>query len=225
MFLSLLAILLASFSRAADAQLTVTTRTGTLPDGATYVIQVPANWQHGTLFLYSHGYVTPGSPNPARDVGDPATGLFMLSSGLALAGSSYAHTGWAVEEGLLDQIAVLDILNQAFGTPSRTIAWGHSLGGMITAGLIQRYPDRFDAALPMCGVLTGGVAAWNSALDSAFAFKTLLAPGTGLQVVHTRNWSSEPRATPHRTRASTTARNLIVPSIKRKCLLSISERG
>ena len=149
----------------------------------------------------------------------------MLSSGLALAGSSYAHTGWAYEEGLLDQIAVLDIFNQAFGTPSRTIAWGHSLGGMITAGLIQRYPDRFDAALPMCGVLTGGVATWNSALDSAFAFKTLLAPGTGLQVVHTRNWSSEPRATPHRTRASTTARNLIVPSIKRKCLLSISERG
>ena len=43
LFLSLLAILLASLSPAADAQLTVTTRTGTLPDGATYVIQVPAN--------------------------------------------------------------------------------------------------------------------------------------------------------------------------------------
>jgi len=183
LFLSLLAILPASFSPAADAQLVVTTRTGTLPDGATYIMQVPANWQHGTLFLYSHGYVTPGSPNPAQDAGDPATGLFMLSSGVALAGSSYAHTGWAVQEGLLDQIAVLDIFKQAFGTPSRTIAWGHSLGGMITAGLIQRYPDRFDAALPMCGVLSGGVATWNSALDTAFAFKTLLAPGS-LQLVH-----------------------------------------
>src|SRR5258708_19535386 len=48
----------------------------------------------------------------------------------------------------------------------------------ITAALIQRHPDRFDAALPMCGVLSGGVATWNTALDSAFAFKTLLAPGT-----------------------------------------------
>lgn len=186
LFLSLLAILWASFSPAADAQLTVTTRTGTLPDGATYVIQVPANWHHGTLFLYSHGYVPPGSSNPAQDVGDPATGLFMLSSGFALAGSSYAHTGWAVQEGLLDQIAVLEVFKRDFGKPSRTIAWGHSLGGMITAGLIQRYPDRFDAALPMCGVLSGGVATWNTALDAAFAFKTLLGPST-LQVVHIAN--------------------------------------
>jgi len=54
---------------------------------------------------------------------------------------------------------------------------------MITAGLIQRYPDRFDAALPMCGVLSGGIATWNTALDSAFAFKTLLG-APGLQVVN-----------------------------------------
>jgi pimeloyl-ACP methyl ester carboxylesterase len=183
--LLLLAILFVSFSPAAYAQLGIRTDTNTLPDGATYIIQVPANW-NGTVFLYSHGYVPPGSPNPALDVGDPATGLFLLSSGFALAGSSYAHAGWAVEEALFDQIAVLDIFKQEFGTPSRTIAWGHSLGGIITAGLIQRYPDRFDAALPMCGVLSGGVATWNTALDSAFAFKTLLGPGK-LQVVHITN--------------------------------------
>jgi pimeloyl-ACP methyl ester carboxylesterase len=156
--------------------------TGTLPDGATYLIEVPANW-NGTLFLYSHGYVLPGAANPAQDVGDPVTRLFMLSNGFALAGSSYATTGWAVEQALPDQIAVLDLFTQTVGIPKRTIAWGHSLGGMITAGLIQRHPDRFDAALPMCGVLAGGVATWNTALDSAFAFKNLLAPGSGLQIV------------------------------------------
>lgn len=161
----------------------VTAYTGTLPDGATYLTEVPANW-NGTLFLYSHGYVTPGSANPAMDVGDPATRLFMLSSGFALAGSSYATTGWAVQQALPDQIAVLDIFTKAVGPPKRTIAWGHSLGGMITAGLIQRYPERFDAALPMCGVLSGGVATWNTALDAAFAFKNLSAPGSGLQIVN-----------------------------------------
>jgi hypothetical protein len=36
----------------------------------------------------------------------------------------------------------------------------------------------------MCGVLSGGVATWNQALDSAFAFKTLLAPGSPLQLVN-----------------------------------------
>src|ERR1700689_368390 len=153
---------------------------GTLPDGATYLIEVPANW-NGTLFLYSHGYVTPGSANPAQDVGDPFTRFFMLSSGFALAGSSYATTGWAIQQALPDQIAVLEIFSRTVGHPHRTIAWGHSLGGMITAGLIQRYPQKFDAALPMCGVLSGGVATWNTALDAAFAFKTLLAPGSGLQ--------------------------------------------
>jgi pimeloyl-ACP methyl ester carboxylesterase len=158
--------------------------TGTLPDGATYLIEVPASW-NGSLFLYSHGYDPPDKPNPpVMDAGDLLTRAFMLSQGYALAGSSYAHTGWAVQEALLDQIAVLDIFAEKFGPPKRTIAWGHSLGGMITAGLIQRNPDRFDAALPMCGVLSGGVATWNTGLDAAFAFKTLLAPGSGLELVH-----------------------------------------
>ena len=183
--LSVVAVLLAAPGRV-SAQPGVVTQTGTLEDGATYLIEVPANW-NGTLFLYSHGYVIPGSANPAQDVGDPATRFFMLTSGFALAGSSYAHTGWAIQEALLDQIAVLDIFTQTVGAPKRTIAWGHSLGGMITAGLIQRYPDRFDAALPMCGVLSGGVATWNTALDATFAFKNLLAPGSGLQLVDITN--------------------------------------
>jgi pimeloyl-ACP methyl ester carboxylesterase len=183
-FLSVsVAILLFSVAGNARAQAGVTTFPGTLPDGATYLIEVPANW-NGTLFLYSHGYVTPGSANPAQDVGDPFTRFFMLSSGYALAGSSYATTGWAIQQALPDQIAVLDVFKKVVGHPKRTIAWGHSLGGIITAGLIQRNPDHFDAALPMCGVLSGGVATWNTALDSEFAFKTLLAPGTGLQVVN-----------------------------------------
>jgi len=135
--------------------------TGTLPDGATYLIEVPRNW-NGTLFLYSHGYVVPGKPNLAFDAGDPLTRFFLLTNGFALAGSSYAHAGWAIQEALLDQIAVLDIFKSSVGEPKRTIAWGHSLGGIITAGLIQRNADRFDAALPMCGVLSGGVATWLS---------------------------------------------------------------
>jgi pimeloyl-ACP methyl ester carboxylesterase len=182
----LVTILFLAVAGSAGAQSGVATHTGALPDGATYLIEVPANW-NGTLFLYSHGYVVPGSANPAQDVGDPATRFFMLASGFALAGSSYATTGWAVHEALPDQIAVLDIFAKNMGVPKQTIAWGHSLGGMITAGLIQRYPDRFDAALPMCGVLSGGVATWNTALDSAFAFKNLIAPGSGLQIVNIAN--------------------------------------
>ena len=153
---------------------------GSLNDGATYLIEVPPHWNR-TLFLYSHGYVVPGTSNPALDVGDPVTGAWLLTHGYALAGSSYAITGWAIAYALPDQISTLNIFKEQVGTPSQTIAWGHSLGGIITAGLIQDYPNSFNGALPMCGVLSGGVATWNVALDSAFAFQQLVDPS--VQVV------------------------------------------
>ena len=53
----------------------------------------------------------------------------------------------------------------------------------MTAALIQQYPTRFDGALPMCGVISGGVGLWNSFLDTAFTFNELLA-GAKLQVVN-----------------------------------------
>ena len=80
------------------------------------------------------------------------------------------------------------MFDQTYRTPDRTIAWGHSLGGIITAGLIQRYPGRFSAALPMCGVLSGGVATWNTALDAEFGFQQLVDPS--VQVVNITNPSA-----------------------------------
>jgi pimeloyl-ACP methyl ester carboxylesterase len=179
---ALTAVLIAALCGSAAAQRHIT---GTLPDGATYVIDVPATWT-GALLLYSHGYVDPGSPNPALDVSDPYTGGYMLAAGYALAGSSYASAGWAVHEAIPDQIAVLDIFQSVVGTPTQTIAWGHSLGGEVSAALVQAYPDRFNAALPMCGVLAGSVGFWNQSLDEGFAFNTLLAGGS-LQVVNITN--------------------------------------
>lgn len=156
--------------------------TGTLPDGANYVMDIPANW-NGTLLLYSHGYTAPGSALTAYDAGDGSTATFLLNSGYALAGSSYSTTGWAVHEALPDQVSTLDVFESMFGAPRQTIAWGHSMGGIISAGLVQQYPDRFAAAMPMCGVVAGGVGFFNEMLDAAFAFNTLVA-GNSLEVVN-----------------------------------------
>ncbi len=158
---------------------------GKLSDGATYLIECPAGAWNGTLYLYSHGYVVPGASNPAQDVGDPVTRAWMLGHGYALAGSSYASTGWAIQQALPDQISTLNAFDDTYGAPKTTVAWGHSLGGIITAGLLQDYPSQFDAALPMCGVLSGGVATWNTALDAAFAFKQLIDPS--VKVVNITN--------------------------------------
>ena len=157
---------------------------GTLTSGAGWKIEVPPRW-NGTLVLYSHGYVLPvgGQANPAVAVPGTDGATWMAGHGYAVAGSSYASTGWALEDAFRDQIALLDLFSERVGQPKRTIAWGHSLGGIITAGLVELHPERFAGALPMCGVLAGGVGTWNQALDAAFSFQTLLAPaGSALQV-------------------------------------------
>src|SRR6266849_9096897 len=186
---ALLALTLGMFSSGTAAAAGSVNVTGT-NDGAAFKIDIPANW-NGTLVLYSHGYVVPSciptdpTCNPPRDVGDPLTAKYLLDHGYALAGSAYSSTGWAVKDALHDQISLLNYFERTYGEPERTIAWGHSLGGMITAGLVQRNPERFAGALPMCGVLAGAVGVWNSSLDAEFLFKTLLAPpNSTLQLVH-----------------------------------------
>lgn len=166
-----------------------TTKTGEI-GGVAYKIEVPDSW-NGTLVLYSHGIVFPGDPNPALDAPNPATGASLLSQGYALAGSAYRRTGWALEDAFVDQPALLDFFASQYGTPKRTIAWGTSMGGLITAGLLQKFPTRFDAGLPMCGLLAGGVAQWNLRLDSMFVLKTLIAPNADLPLVHLTDAAAE----------------------------------
>ena len=159
---------------------------GTLADGAPYLIDLPAGW-NGTLLLYSHGYVTPGARKPgaaAADAPEARSKAWLLAHGFALAGSSYAADGWAVSEALTDQMGVLkEFTRLTSRSPLRTIAWGHSMGGLISAALVERHPDAFAGALPMCGVVAGSTPFLNTRFDLLFAFKTLLAPSsTSLQI-------------------------------------------
>jgi len=154
--------------------------------GAKFQIDIPQPW-NGTLVLWSHGYEVP-SPNPPgipSDAPADAAKGWLLDHGYALAASSYSRRGWALQQAFHDQIAVLDHFDTlGFGHPTRTIAWGASLGGIITAGLIQLNPERFTGAIPLCGVLAGGPGVWNEGLDGEFVFKTLLAPNSALQLVN-----------------------------------------
>ncbi|WP_329331411.1 S9 family peptidase [Streptomyces sp. NBC_00663] len=148
---------------------------GQLPSGATYLMDVPANW-NGTVLLFSHGYVQAGSANPAQNGPDAATKTLLLAKGYALIGSSYASTGWAVTDAVPDQLATLSAFTDRFGTAGRTIAWGRSYGGLVTTAIAERHADRIDGSLSMCGLVHGGVANWNNTLDPVFAIKALLAP-------------------------------------------------
>lgn len=155
---------------------------GRLASGATYVFDVPAAW-NGKLLLFSHGYAR-GPDNPARNVaGDEKDAL--LAAGYALAGSSYARTGWAVEEAISDQLATLDAFASAVGKPARTYAWGSSMGGLVTIALVERAPARFDGALVMCASAGGTVGMMNAALDGPWVLRTLAAPAAAAPVLLT----------------------------------------
>ena len=156
---------------------------GTLPSGATYVMDVPADWNR-TVLVYSHGYTPDGAPNPAQNAPGAQVRSALLDRGYALIGSSYAETGWVLEQAPPDQMSTLDTFVERFGRPRRAIAWGTSLGGMITTGLAERYGRRFAGALAMCGLQHGGIANWNNTLDPVFAVRTFFGdptvPLTGL---------------------------------------------
>jgi dienelactone hydrolase len=158
-----------------DCRADVRCSSGQLRDGAAWRIEMPRRW-NGRLLLFSHGYIPPDRPNlPAAAAIDPVAGGRLLDRGYALAASSYASTGWAVADALADQEGVLRRFRAQFGAPRATVAWGDSMGGLITAGLLQRHPRQFAGGLAMCGVLGGSVSFWNASLDLAVAFKTLMA--------------------------------------------------
>lgn len=179
---------------------------GRLASGATWVMDVPRNW-NGTVLLYSHGYRQAGSPNPAVDAPDAAVSGAALGQGYALIGSSYATTGWAVDQAVPDQLSTLDEFAARFGPARRTFAWGTSYGGLVTTTIAERHPDRVDGSLSMCGLVHGGVANWNSTLDAAYAVKTLLAPGTAVPLTGFGDQASATKAAATMTGVVTNAQN------------------
>src|SRR6266542_1475064 len=60
---------------------------------------------------------------------------------------------------------------------------GNSGGGVLATLLAERHPDRIDGAIPLCGPLGGIGTQFNLTLDFAFAVRTLLAPGSDLELV------------------------------------------
>lgn len=150
-------------------------RRGTLPSGSTWALQAPEDW-NGTLLLYSHGAVAPGSDNPARLAPDPLMAAALLERGYALVGSSYPDTGWVLPGAVEDQLRTLDRAIEELGEPERTLSWGGSMGGLIAEALLELDPDSFDGGVSMCGPLAGPDLAWDSLLDMTFVLQTLVEP-------------------------------------------------
>lgn len=161
----------------------VRTYDGVLPSGIRYLLKVPEPWD-GTLILWSYG--------PPREPADPAWNDrepiidALLKRGHAIAGCSSIRF-WPIEEMVPDQLRVLELFGDTVGRPARTIAMGRSIGGLLTASLVQMAADRLSGALVLCGTVGGGIGTHEQQLDCTFTFRTLCAPETELQVARIRD--------------------------------------
>jgi pimeloyl-ACP methyl ester carboxylesterase len=142
-----LAILLL-FATAALAQPRI--ETGEI-DGAAFRIDVPANWNHG-LVMYCHGY----SPNPGQFDRKPARDGFagFLNAGYAVAQSGYSSGGWAVQDAVQNTEALRRYFVSKYGPVKSTFVTGHSMGGLLTALIMERFPATYQGGLALCGPLT-----------------------------------------------------------------------
>jgi hypothetical protein len=157
--------------------------TGTLPDGATWIADLPSQW-NGTLLLYSHGF----GPLTAADAPDPVTQAALLARGYALAGSSYDPNGseWALDSAVSDQFQTLRTVEDTVlpGRPRYVLAFGTSMGGLVSALEAQDGAGRIDGALTTCGIVAGGINLNNYQLDGEYALAQLLLPGQDVQLVN-----------------------------------------
>jgi pimeloyl-ACP methyl ester carboxylesterase len=147
-------------------------------EGAPYYIEIPPAWNKG-LVLYAHGYTVVGDPPPRHDSARMKAfrGVF-LSRGFAFAASDYRVQGWAVKEAIEDTEALRRHFVSKHGAPAETFITGHSMGGHITMAIIERHPELYQGALPMCGPLGAAVDFLNNgAFDMLVTFEALF-PGT-----------------------------------------------
>lgn len=167
---------------AAQADTVSQSYSGTLADGATWVADVPANW-NGTMILFSHGY----SSMVAQNAPNAATKKDLLAAGYAMVGSSYSGPSlWALSSAVDDQFGSLEAIGKIVGEPRRTIAWGQSMGGLVSALETQKAHGRIDGTLTTCGLVAGALNLNNYQLAGEYAVSRLLAPKP-IQLVDYKN--------------------------------------
>jgi pimeloyl-ACP methyl ester carboxylesterase len=149
---------------------------GKLKSGAQWAAEMPARW-NGTLLVWGRGYSAKlGAPEVA-----PANARqVLLDKGYALLASDYGAAGWSLAEAVPAQRRAIAAFAQAYGKPKRVIAWGNSMGGLVTTALAEEKAPVIDGAIAFCPSIGGAVGMMNMALDGAFAFRTLAAPDAGL---------------------------------------------
>ncbi|HEY8217305.1 MAG TPA: DUF6351 family protein [Acidimicrobiia bacterium] len=127
--------------------------------GAAYQIEMPEHW-NGGLVMWMHGY---GELAPEARVAPPDFRRYLITNGYAWAASSYSSTSLIPQRGAEETAALWDHFVSTHGRPRWTYAAGQSMGGWSAEIAAERYADRYDGALALCGAVGTAPALWISA--------------------------------------------------------------
>lgn len=149
--------------------------------GAPFRIELPAVW-NGELVVYTHGYeLADGKPFPFEGRVQTAIRDGFVSRGYAYLQSGYSKEGWAIQEGLTDTEALRRHFVAKHGAPKVTWITGHSMGGMLTALILEQHPDVYSGGLALCPVLEPAASFFESHFFDLFAaFDFLVGKKAGL---------------------------------------------
>lgn len=117
--------------------------------GAGYQIEIPENW-NGDLVLYTHGF---RGDDPELTVGPPPIRQHLIAEGYAWAASSYRKNGYVPGVGAQDTHALIQEFTGLVSRPDQVFLFGFSMGGHVIGHAIEQWPNAFDGAVPLCGVM------------------------------------------------------------------------
>ena len=143
--------------------------------GAKFKILFPQNWK-GKLVMYAHGYEFMGSPLQSSN---PALAERMqpfLERGFAVACSDYRKQGFALPEGIEDVETLRKYFFDTYGKPDTVFMVGHSMGGGVTLGTIENYPQYYNGGLPLCPLSSQPYVQCRKEFDMLVTFNVLF-PG------------------------------------------------
>lgn len=145
-----------------------TTRLWGIVQGAGYRMEVPADW-NGELVVWAWGFtgfcLEPEDPACRLVVHEPWIRRHLIESGYAWVSSSLSTSGWAVSQGVLENLTLQSEFTRRVAAPGRVYMIGLSMGGKIAAISNERGLT-YDGTLSLCGDLGGHelgdyLVAWN----------------------------------------------------------------
>lgn len=172
-----LGLLLSSTTLLAATPTAARTLSGEL-QGAPWRLDVPADW-NGDLVMLAHGYEPVGVPRTAPMAANDSTAP-LLAAGYAVAQSAYASQGWAVADAIADTER---LRQQAVGQLKHvrhTWMLGFSMGGAVTIGSLERFPQHYAGGVSLCGANLSGEQIATDLLTTLVAFDYFFPKADGL---------------------------------------------